>query len=109
MFGDILSDEAAELVGGLGIAPSGCFGGKVPYFESVSGSAPKYAGKNVINPTATILSSMLMLEYLGMNSEARALENAVAAVYKEGKSLTFDQGGTATTTEFADAVLKKIK
>ncbi len=109
MFGDILSDEVSELVGGLGIVPSGCVGGKVPYFESVAGSAPKYAGKNVANPTATILSAKLMLEHLGMQNEADALEKAVAMVYKEGKTLTFDQGGSATTTEFAEAVLKKIK
>ena len=109
MFGDILSDEAAELVGGLGIAPSGCLGGKVPYFESVSGSAPKYTGKNVVNPTATMLSAKLMLEYLDMYEEAAALEKAIAAVYAEGKTLTFDQGGKASTTEFAAAVVKKIK
>jgi isocitrate/isopropylmalate dehydrogenase len=109
MFGDILSDEASELVGGLGIAPSACVGGKVPYFESVAGSAPKYAGKNVVNPTATILSAKLMLDYLGMYEEATALEGAVAAVYREAKSLTYDQGGKATTTECAEAVLRKIK
>ena len=109
MFGDILSDEAAELVGGLGIAPSGCVGGKVPYFESVSGSAPKYTGKNVVNPTATILSAKLMLEYLGMWEEAAAIEKAVANIYSEGKTLTFDQGGKASTTEFADAMVNKIK
>ena len=109
MFGDILSDEASELVGGLGIVPSACVGGKVPYFESVAGSAPKYAGQNVANPTATILSAKLMLDYLGMNEEADALEKAVAAVYKEGKSSTFDQGGTATTMECAEAILRKLK
>lgn len=109
MFGDILSDEAAELVGGLGIVGSGCIGGKVPYFESVAGSAPKYAGKNIINPSCTILAAKLMLEHLGMQQEAEAVEKAVATVYKEGKSLTFDQGGNASTKEFAEAVLRKIK
>jgi isocitrate/isopropylmalate dehydrogenase len=109
MFGDILSDESSELIGGLGIAPSGCVGGKVAYFESVSGSAPKYAGKNIINPTATILSAKLMLDYLGMHQESEALERAVAAVYKEGKNLTYDQGGSGTTTEFTRNVLKHIK
>ena len=74
MFGDVLADEASELVGGLGMAGSACLGGKVAYFEPVHGSAPKYAKKNVINPTATILSAGLMLEYLGMNAEANALE-----------------------------------
>jgi isocitrate/isopropylmalate dehydrogenase len=109
MFGDILSDEASELVGGLGIAPSGNVGSKVPYFESVAGSAPKYAGKNVVNPTATILSAKLMLETLGMHGEADALERAVAAVYKEGKHLTFDQGGSASTIECAQAILGKLR
>jgi isocitrate/isopropylmalate dehydrogenase len=109
MFGDILSDEAAELAGGLGLAGSAAYGGKVPLFEPTHGSAPKYAGKNVINPTATILSAKMMLAYLQMNNEAKALENAVAAVYKEGKHLTYDQGGKATTTDCADAILHKIK
>lgn len=108
MFGDILSDEASELAGGLGMAGSAAYGGKVPLFEPTHGSAPKYAGKNVINPTATILSTKMMLEYFEMNDEAKALENAVAAVYKEGKSLTYDQGGKATTTECAEAILRKI-
>ena len=109
MFGDILSDEAAELVGGLGIVGSGCVGGRVPYFESVAGSAPKYAGKNIINPTCAILAAKLMLEHLGMQQEAEAVEKAVATVYEEGNSLTFDQGGNASTKEFAEAVLRKIK
>jgi isocitrate/isopropylmalate dehydrogenase len=109
MFGDILSDEASELAGGLGMAGSAAYGGKVPLFEPTHGSAPKYAGKNVINPTATILSAKMMLEYFKMDAEARALEKAVAAVYKEGKSLTYDQGGKATTTECTEAILRKIK
>jgi len=109
MFGDILADEASELVGGLGIASSGCIGGKVAYFEPVHGSAPKYAKKNVINPTATILSAKLMLDYFGMYEEANRLEGAVAAVYKDGKHLTYDQGGNATTMECAQAVLREIK
>jgi 3-isopropylmalate dehydrogenase len=108
MFGDILSDQAAELVGGLGMAPSACIGGKTPYFEPVHGSAPKYAGKNVINPTAMILSVKMMLDYFGMENSARDLEQAVAAVYREGKQLPRDQGGHATTTEFTDAVLYKL-
>jgi 3-isopropylmalate dehydrogenase len=108
MFGDILSDEASELVGGLGMAPSACLGGKTPYFEPVHGSAPKYAKKNVINPTAMILSVKMMLDYFEMGNEAKDLEKAVAAVYREGKYLTQDQGGRATTTEFGDAVLAKL-
>lgn len=109
LFGDILSDEAAELVGGLGLAGSGSFGGKVAYFEPAHGSAPDIAGKNIANPTATILSAQLMLEFLQMHEEAKALDRALAAAYKEGKSLTKDQGGNATTAEFAEAVLRNIK
>lgn len=109
LFGDVLADEASELVGGLGLAGSAGFGGKVAYFEPVHGSAPKYAGKNVVNPTATILSAKLMLDYFDMHQEADALEKAVAAVYKKGETLTYDQGGSATTMEFAQAVLKETK
>jgi 3-isopropylmalate dehydrogenase len=108
MFGDILSDEASELVGGLGMAPSACLGGKTPYFEPVHGSAPKYAKKNVINPTAMILSVKMMLDYFEMENEAKDLEKAVAVVYRERKYRTQDQGGRATTTEFGDAVLAKL-
>ncbi|RJP68683.1 MAG: isocitrate/isopropylmalate dehydrogenase family protein [Candidatus Abyssobacteria bacterium SURF_17] len=107
MFGDILSDLGAELVGGLGIAPSGCYSDEKAYFESVHGSAPDIAGKGIVNPTATILSAAMMLEYLGLEREASALENAVASVYRERNILTRDQGGTATTMQFAQAVLKK--
>jgi isocitrate/isopropylmalate dehydrogenase len=109
MFGDILSDEVAELVGGLGVAASACIGGKIPYFEPVHGSAPKYAGQNVINPTAMILSAKMMLDHFGMGDAARALEEAVAAVYREGRHLTQDQGGRATTKEMAQAVIGKLR
>ncbi len=109
IFGDILSDEAAEICGGLGMAGAAALGGRVPLFEPSHGSAPKYAGKNVTNPTATIISARLMLEYFGMNDEANALEKAIESVYKEGKHLTYDQGGTASTTECADAILRAIK
>ena len=109
MFGDILADEAAELVGGLGIAGSACLGGRIAYFESVHGSAPDIAGMNVVNPTATVLSAKLMLNYLGMHQEAGILEKAVAAVYRDGKHLTADQGGNATTMECTQAILNEIK
>lgn len=108
MFGDILADEAGEAIGGLGISPSACLGGQKPYFEPVHGSAPDIAGKGIVNPTAMILSAKMMLEYLGMRKEAQTLENAVAKVYKEGKYLTADQGGRASTRDFAAAVLKEI-
>ena len=108
MFGDILADEAAEAVGGLGIAPSACLGGKKPYFEPVHGSAPDIAGKGIANPTAMILSAKMMLEHLGLKEEAASLESAVAGVYRKGSILTLDQGGTSSTLEFAEAVLKNI-
>jgi isocitrate/isopropylmalate dehydrogenase len=109
MFGDILSDLAAEVVGGLGLAPSACIGDEHAYFEPVHGSAPKYAGKNVVNPTAAILSASMMLDYLEMKQAALDLEEAIKQVYREGKVATYDQGGTATTTEFAQEVSKKLK
>jgi isocitrate/isopropylmalate dehydrogenase len=108
MFGDILSDLAAEVVGGLGLAPSACIGDHHAYFEPVHGSAPKYAGKNVVNPTAAILSAKMMLDYLGMEKPASALEKAVQKVYRERRIQTYDQGGNASTTQFAEAVLKQI-
>jgi isocitrate/isopropylmalate dehydrogenase len=109
LYGDILSDLAAEAAGGLGIAPSGCFGERWAYFESVHGSAPDIAGKGLANPTATILSSALMLEHMGLTSEAARLEAAVARVYREARALTVDQGGTATTRQFAQAVLAALE
>ena len=90
------------------MAPSACLGGPVPYFEPVHGSAPKYAGKNIVNPTAMILSTAMMLDYLGMTDEARALEQAVSEVYREGKHLTKDQGGSSTTSEMVDAFIGKL-
>jgi isocitrate dehydrogenase (NAD+) len=108
MFGDILSDLAAEVVGGLGLAPSACIGDEHAYFEPVHGSAPKYAGKNMVNPTATILSAGMMLNYLGMNRAANSLEEAIKEMYREGKTLTYDQGGNATTTQFSNEVLKTL-
>ncbi len=104
LYGDILSDAAAALVGGLGLAPSGCYGDDYAYFESAHGSAPDIAGRNVINPTATLLSAGMMLDYLGFGEAAARLQKAVAAVYAEGKTLTRDQGGEASTTEFCAAV-----
>ncbi len=104
LYGDILSDVAAGTIGGLGLAPSGCYGETYAYFESVHGSAPDIAGKNIINPTATLLSAVLMLEYLGYAEAAARLEQAIARVYAAGQTLTPDQGGTATTTAFCAAV-----
>jgi isocitrate/isopropylmalate dehydrogenase len=78
LYGDVLSDLAAEAAGGLGMAPSGCFGDRWAYFESVHGSAPDIAGRSIANPTATILSSVIMLEHMGLDAEAARLEAAVA-------------------------------
>ncbi len=108
LYGDILSDEAAGLAGGLGVAASGCYGDDYAYFESVHGSAPDIAGRNIINPTATILSAALMLDYLGFGPAAKRLQSAVEAVYAAGEHLTPDQGGRASTTEFCDAVARLL-
>jgi isocitrate/isopropylmalate dehydrogenase len=108
LYGDILSDEAAALMGGLGLAPSGCYGDGYAYFESAGGSAPDITGKNVINPTATLLSAAMMLDYLGFGVEAKRVSEAIAAVYREGTHLTPDQGGRASTTEFCQAVARHL-
>jgi len=102
--GDILSDGAAATIGGLGLAPSGVYGDNYAYFEPIHGSAPDIAGENIINPTATILSAAFMLDYLGFGKEADRLQRAVEKVYREGKYLTPDQGGTSSTTQFCEAV-----
>ena len=104
LYGDILSDMAGGLVGGLGLAPSGCYGDDYAYFEPVHGTAPDIAGKHIINPTATILSAAMMLDYLGFKPEAERIEKAVQKVYAEGRTLPRDQGGSATTDQFAAAV-----
>ena len=104
LYGDIMSDGAAGLIGGLGLAPSGCYGDDYAYFESAHGTAPDIAGQDIINPTATILSACMMLEYLGFEEAAIKLKNALADIYAAGDLLTRDQGGSATTTEFCDAI-----
>ena len=109
LYGDILSDLAAEVAGGLGMAPSGCFGDGWAYFESVHGSAPDIAGRGIANPTATLLSAAMMLDHAGLPVEAERLEAAVARVYRDGKHLTADQGGNGTTRGFSTAVLDALK
>ncbi|MDD3753773.1 MAG: homoisocitrate dehydrogenase [Methanobacterium sp.] len=104
LFGDILSDEGAGLVGGLGMVPSANIGDHNGLFEPVHGSAPDIAGKGVANPTAMILSVVLMLQFLKENREALKLEQSLLNVLKEGKSVTPDLGGTSTTMEMAQAV-----
>jgi isocitrate/isopropylmalate dehydrogenase len=108
LYGDVLSDAAAGLIGGLGLAPSGCYGDTYAYFESAHGSAPDIAGKNVINPTATILSATMMLRHLGFPAQAARLDAAVERVYAAGRALTPDQGGRASTTEFCEAVAREL-
>lgn len=108
LYGDIMSDGAAGLIGGLGLAPSGCYGDDYAYFESAHGTAPDIAGQNVINPTATLLSGAMMLEYLGFEDAGNTLRSAIRTVYREGRVLTPDQGGTSTTTEFCHAVAQHL-
>ena len=105
--GDVMADGASGLVGGLGLAPSACIGDDYAYFEPVHGTAPDIMGKNIVNPTAMILSAVWMLEYLGFETEAGRLEKAVYGVYADGKCLTRDMGGSASTTEFCEAVKSK--
>ncbi|RKY06100.1 MAG: isocitrate/isopropylmalate dehydrogenase family protein [Planctomycetota bacterium] len=115
LYGDILSDLCAGLVGGLGVAPGANIGVKGAIFEATHGSAPKYTGLNKVNPTALILSGVLMLDYLDMRSEAAKLEKAVASVIAEGKDVTYDMKDdrndpTAVgTKEMADAIIAQIK
>ena len=109
LYGDIMSDGSAGLIGGLGLAPSGCYGADYAYFESAHGTAPDIAGKNIINPTATLLSAVMLLEYLGFADGAARLEGAVKEVYAQGLALTKDQGGNSSTTEFCQAVGDQLK
>jgi isocitrate/isopropylmalate dehydrogenase len=108
LYGDILSDAAAGTLGGLGLAPSGCYGDNYAYFESVHGTAPDIMGMGIINPTATMLSAAMMLDYLGFSKAAIRFETAVRKVYAEGRMLTVDQGGNAKTSEFARAVIANL-
>jgi isocitrate dehydrogenase (NAD+) len=105
LFGDILSDLAAGLVGGLGLAPSGNIGESVALFEAVHGSAPDIAGKGIANPTALLLSGVMMLRHLGEAAAADRIEDAVRRVLGDGKVRTGDLGGTASTRQYADALI----
>ena len=109
LFGDILSDEGAGLVGGLCLIPSANIGENQGLFEPVHGSAPSHAGKGTANPSAMILSAVLMLDYLEEHEEARRLEDALVAVLKEGKVVTVDLNGTASTMEMAQEVRRKLE
>jgi isocitrate dehydrogenase (NAD+) len=108
LYGDIVSDLCAGLVGGLGLAPGANFGDGCALFEAVHGSAPDIAGKNLANPTAVLRSALLMLDYLHEGQAAARITAAMEKVYSEKKSLTRDVGGKATTIEFADAVIAAL-
>lgn len=108
LFGDILSDESAGLVGGLGLAPSGNIGDDNGLFEPVHGSAPDIAGKNIANPCSMILSASMMLEYLGENEIAKNINNAVEKVVANGKVLTPDLGGNAKTMDMCKAIENEL-
>ena len=108
LFGDILSDEGAGLVGGLGLIPSANIGEDGALFEPVHGSAPDIAGQNKANPIAMMLSSIMMLRYLGENDSADRFESAILKVLNDANKLTSDLGGSATTTELADEIIKNL-
>ena len=108
LFGDILSDVAAGLVGGLGIVPSANIGSEYGLFEPVHGSAPDIAGKGIANPVAAFLSAALMLEYLGEENWSTRIEDAIISVLGEGRTLTPDLGGASTTSQITDAVISAL-
>jgi 3-isopropylmalate dehydrogenase len=108
LYGDIISDLCAQMVGGLGFGCSGNIGTKLAVFEPTHGSAPKYAGQYKVNPIATILALKMMLDWLGETEKSARLENAIAAVIKEGNMRTYDMGGNASTLDMAEAIAGKI-
>ena len=108
LYGDIVSDLCAGLVGGLGVAPGANIGTEAAVFEAVHGSAPKYAGQNKANPTALMLSGVLLLRHIGQQAAAERVEAAIRAVIAEGRTVTYDLGGSAGTSEFADAIVARL-
>jgi isocitrate dehydrogenase (NAD+) len=109
LYGDVMSDLAAGLVGGLGVVPSANIGDESALFEAVHGTAPDIAGKGLANPTALLMSALLMLEHLGERTAARRISTALEKTYREGKHTTRDVGGPAGTNEFAEAVIAAMK
>jgi isopropylmalate/isohomocitrate dehydrogenase-like protein len=109
LFGDVISDEAAQVTGSLGLAAGANIGNAYGMFEPVHGSAPKYTGQNRVNPTATIMAAQMMLDYLGEKEAAAKIENAVIKVLNEGKVRTKDLGGSSTTREMSDAIVSKVR
>ena len=108
LYGDIVSDLCAGLVGGLGVAPGANIGKDAAVFEAIHGSAPRRAGLNMANPSALILSGMMMLRYLGEKEAADRIENALIRVAEKGKELTYDLGGSTGTKEYADALIANM-
>ncbi|KAL4729352.1 NAD-dependent isocitrate dehydrogenase [Fusarium chlamydosporum] len=108
LYGDILSDMCAGLIGGLGLTPSGNIGDECSIFEAVHGSAPDIAGKNLANPTALLLSSIMMLRHMGLTDHATRIEKAIFDTLAEGKALTGDLGGKAKTNEYAAAIISRL-
>jgi len=108
MFGDIVSDLCAQMVGGLGFGCSGNIGQKLAVFEPTHGSAPKYAGQHKVNPIATILSVKMMLDWLGETEKGAAVEKAVAAVIKEGRVRTYDMGGSSSTLDMGQTIAERL-
>lgn len=108
LYGDIISDLTSGLIGGLGLLPSANLGDEMAMFEAVHGSAPDIAGQNKANPTALLLAGCLMLDYLGYENEANKVRKAIEDVLIENKIRTADIGGTATTTQFSDAIIAKL-
>jgi len=108
LYGDVMSDLAAGLVGGLGVVPSANIGDECAMFEAVHGTAPDIAGKGFANPTALLMSSALMLDHIGERTTAERIQNALETVYREAKHTTRDVGGKAGTEEFADAVIAAL-
>jgi len=109
LFGDVISDEAAQVTGSLGLAAGANIGDAYGMFEPVHGSAPKYTGQNSVNPTATIMAAQMMLDYLGEKEAAAKIEKAVMTVLSEGKVRTADLGGSSTTSEMSEAIASKVK
>lgn len=108
LYGDIVSDLCAGLIGGLGLAPGANIGEQGAVFEAVHGSAPDIAGQGIANPTALLMSAILMLRYIGEKDAAKKVEDAMMAVFAEGTVRTKDLGGTANTTDFANAIIEKM-
>ncbi|KAL9051865.1 MAG: hypothetical protein Q9162_005755 [Coniocarpon cinnabarinum] len=108
LYGDILSDMCAGLIGGLGLTPSGNIGDECSIFEAVHGSAPDIAGKGLANPTALLLSSIMMLQHMGLTEHATRIQNAIFKTLADGKTITGDLGGKAKTAEYAGAVISNL-